>query len=68
MDKDKEILEYMVKLGVSKEGNFAQRPEWCDVTMVVVLGAQVVLGRENNIPEHLLCTRPCLEASNEQDC
>lgn len=28
--------------------------------MVVVLGrGRVVLGREDNIPGHLLCTRPC---------
>ena len=45
------------------------RQEPCGHGGGVLGGGWLVLGRENNIPEHLLCTRPCsrgLGDSNEK--
>lgn len=71
MDRDKEILEHVVKLGVSKVGTFDQRPQWSERGVIWpwwwCQGCRWFWA-ENNIPEHLLYTWACLNASNEQDC
>lgn len=63
MKWEKEILKYVIKQGMQEEESFEQRPGWSE-RRVRCYGGHMALGRgvlrrENDILEHLLCTRPC---------